>query len=106
MSRRLWRRASTVILFQAVLASVLAGTAWAQSTVDPQRIEFIPSDSNATILPDGRPAISGYEVEIAAAGTTQVLQRLALGKPPADPDGMIRANFANSLTVALVPGAS
>jgi len=87
-----------------VLASVLAGTGWTQPTVDPQRVEFTPSISNTASLPDGRPAVSGYDVEIAAAGTTQVLQRIALGKPAPDPDGLIRANFVNSLTVAPVSG--
>ena len=107
MSRCVWRgRMTTVLASQAVLASLLAGTGWAQTTVDPQVIEFIPSGSNALLLSDGTPALSGYDLEITVAGTTQVLQRISLGKPANDPDGMIRVNFASRLTSTPVPGTS
>jgi len=40
------------------------------------------------------------------AGTTQILQRISLGKPAPESDGMIRASFAQSLTNPPVPGTS
>jgi hypothetical protein len=54
----------------------------------------------------GSSSITRYDVEIAVAGTTQVLQRVTLGLPPRDADGMIRANFAKDLIVTPVAGTS
>lgn len=69
-------------------------------------IEFIPSTNHAATLADGRPAVTTYDLEITTAGTTEVLQRVSLGKPALTADGMIRANFAASLVTAPVGGRS
>ncbi len=89
-----------------MLIAIMASPAWSQSAVDPRMIEFIPSANNLATLADGRPAVTQDQVEIATAGTTEVLQRVSLGKPAPAADGMIRANFAASLIATPVAGRS
>jgi hypothetical protein len=106
MPRRNWLRRASRTAGQILLAAAATDVAHAQTAVDPQTIEFIPSSSNSATLADGSSAVTRYDVEIAVAGTTQVLQRVTLGKPAPDPDGMIRANFVKDLITTPVAGTS
>jgi hypothetical protein len=91
---------------QVFAMTVANGIAFAQSGVDPKSIEFIPSDSEQAKAADGTSVVSGYEIEIAVAGSTQVLQRTSVGKPAHDADGMIRVGLAQVLTKTPAAGTS
>lgn len=101
-----FHRAAARCLVSLAAVALLRGTASAQSvSVDARLIEFLPSDQHASTLPDGRPAVTQYEVEVVTTSTSQVLQRVNLGRPVLQIDGTIRADFVAEMTVTPVPGA-
>lgn len=100
------RTGARALVLTALLTALTASTARAQAAFDPRVLEFIPSTADGERIADGRPAVTQYDVEIAVAGTAQVLQRVTLGKPPLAADGMMRVNLADRLTAAPVAGVS
>lgn len=91
-------KTASVILATAV--AVLAATPVpGQIVVNPRVVEFDPSaDHNAATM-DGQPLLLRYELAIYAAGSTQVLYAVDLGKPDPGPDGKVRMDFASRLPI-------
>jgi hypothetical protein len=99
-----FRRAATRAVIGLLIQILIPCATAAQTVIDPHMIEFIPSAANATILADGQPAVTQYAVDISSAGTAQLLQRVPLGRPPLQPDGMIRVDFTGGLTTPPAAG--
>jgi hypothetical protein len=83
-----------------------AATASAQTALNVRALEFVPPDAHFVQLSDGRPAVTRYDIEVANATTAQVLQRVTVGKPPLQADGMVRTDLAAAITVTPVAGAA
>lgn len=87
----------------------LIGLSWstsvsAQSIVDARRVEFTPSADHNAVDANGTTLVDGYAIQVFAAGGSTPVQTASLGKPAADPDGMIRVDFVALLPGALTPG--
>src|SRR6185437_9902393 len=90
------------------LMGALAGSsspAWSSTVVDPRFIEFIPSAADGGAMADGRPVVTHYELQIARAATGQVVERIHLGKPSVQADGMVRLEFTKAMT-SIVDGVT
>ena len=87
------------------LLLTMAPAVSAQSILDPARIEFTPSGSQSALdVRTGTPLIQSYALDIYVAGSATVVQRVNLGNPAPDPDGMIRVDFVQLLTTPLSTG--
>ena len=87
------------------LLLTMAPAVSAQSILDPARIEFTPSGSQSALdVRTGTPLIQSYALDIYVAGSATVVQRVNLGNPAPDPDGMIRVDFVQLLTAPLSTG--
>jgi hypothetical protein len=87
---------------------VLAGSstaAWSNPVIDPRFIEFIPSAADGRTTRDGRPVVTHYELQIARAATGQIVERIHLGKPAVQADGMVRLEFIKA-TTSIVDGVT
>lgn len=93
-------RPALALLFCAVSAAPLT----AQSIIDGQRVEFLPSADNDTIVA-GVALVQGYALNIYAAGSGTVVSTADLGKPTPDADGYMRVAYVPRLTTPLQFGA-
>ena len=92
-------------LVAALLFLSMAAAASAQSITNPTRIEFSPSaPPNALDVRTGTPLVQRYTLDIYRSGSATIVQRVDLGKPAPDADGMIRVNFLALLTAPLSTG--
>jgi len=82
-----------------ILLSIVSPLA-AQSVLNPTTAAFTASTDHNTILQNGSPAVSRYELEFYLSGATAPFQTLPFGKPSPDGTGTIRVNFVT------LPGAS
>ena len=92
--------------FCAVLLLAATGTVRAQSIIDADRVEFLPSADDGVIDPSGVPLVQNYSMDIFLAGAQTPLETVDLGKPQPDSDGYIRVNFVNLLSTPLSTGVS
>jgi hypothetical protein len=90
----------------AVLLLCSASLGSAQTIVDAQRVEFLPSPDDGLIDDGGAPVVDRYAMDIFVAGDTTAVETLDLGKPAPDLDGYIRVDFGSLLSVPLTPGIS
>ena len=59
----------------------------AQEIIDsPNFAEFLPSTDHDTVLIDGTPAVTSYQLEIYAQGAGAPFTSIDIGKPPVDAD--------------------
>lgn len=96
------QRLVRLIVLAATLVTFHAGTARAQSILDPQRVEFTPSADHDTVTA-GIPVVTGYSLSLFASGSATPAATVSLGKPTPDPDGQIRVPFLSLLTAPLSP---
>jgi len=88
-------RATLTFLLLALGATPL----YAQSIVDGQRVEFLPSVDDATL-------VQGYTLSIYPSGSTTAVSTADLGKPTPDPDGLMRVAYLPLLTAPLQAGVT
>src|SRR5690242_7219820 len=88
-------RATLTFLLLALGATPL----YAQSIVDGQRVEFLPSADDATL-------VQGYTLSIYPTGSTTAVSTADLGKPTPDPDGLMRVAYLPLLTTPLQAGVT
>ena len=81
-----------------------ASSVGAQSLVDARRVEFTPSPDHSALDVSGVAVVDRYSLQVFVAGGSTVVQTADLGKPAADPDGMIRMDFVARLASPLTPG--
>lgn len=91
-----------VVLFALVL---LPRPLLAQTVIDGQRVEFLPSADHNTDL-NGVPAVRGYTLSLYLAGSGTVAAAVDLGKPAPDPDGSIRVAWVPLLAAPLQMGVN
>jgi Viral BACON domain/Putative binding domain, N-terminal len=94
-----------IALFLGLIAGSLASfpSPLSAQTVSPRIVEFDPSpDHNASV--NGVAVVREYELRFFAAGSTQRLHVIELGKPNVQSDGKIRFNFAALLGAWPVDG--
>jgi Right handed beta helix region len=92
------RRRFARVLTATIAGLLLASAAWAQAVVAPRVVEFLPSDQPALV--------SRYDLEIVAVGTGQAVQRVNLGLPGVEADGLMRVTLPSALVAAPVAGAT
>src|SRR5215213_1538133 len=81
-----------------LLATVVGATPLAaQTTTNPSSIEFTRSVDHYAVLPDGRPAVTRYDLRLYRVGSTQPFQTSSLGKPAPDATGRIRVQLSTAL---------
>jgi hypothetical protein len=83
-----------------------AGTVRAQSILDADRVEFLPSADDGVVDASGVPLVQSYSMDIFLAGGQTPVETVDLGKPQPDSDGYIRVNFVNLLSTPLSTGVS
>ena len=105
MTRRSRIARSGFIGAVAFLVTCAPRLASSQPVVDPTRTEFSPSNDHSVTLPDGSLAVDRYELELYLSGQAQPFQRLPLGKPVPDPDGMIRVSLTSLPIAWQAPGS-
>lgn len=79
-----------------LLLVLLAVPAWAQEppTVNPRLVQFVASPDHAVMLDTYTPAVTGYTLDIYAAGAAAPMVRHELGKPePAPETNLIVQSF-------------
>jgi len=79
------------------------GQAIAQTSVDPQTVEFNPSADHSATTSNGQPLVERYDLAIYQAGAAQAYEVVSLGKPSADSNGKIRVGLAAVLSVWPLP---
>jgi len=94
-------RAARTLLTAALGVTLTSATASAQVAFEARVIEFLPG-----IAPAGAAASARYDLEILDAGTGTPLQRVKLGTPAVDADGLMRVNVAAHLTTMPAAGAT
>lgn len=77
----------------------------AQSIVDGQRIQFLPSADNDTVVA-GVALVQGYALNVYVAGSSTVVSTADLGKPTPDSDGYMRVGYLPLLTTPLQAGVT
>ena len=102
--RDVWVRRAMQGLVPAALVILVPGIAAAQAILDGRTAEFTPSPQHDDVAANGAPIVTSYQFQIVAAGSTQVLQAVDLGKPAPEPDGFIRVDFVARLVAPLTPG--
>ena len=83
--------------------ALVAAPLHAQSIVDGQRVEFLPSADNDTLV-NGVAVVQGYTLNIYPAGSTTVASTANLGKPTPDADGYMRVTWLPLVTTPLQMG--
>jgi hypothetical protein len=84
--------------------TVVAPAATAQPVVDPTAAEFEPSADHSAVSADGSPLLTGYRLEIVAAGSAAPSYSIELGKPAPGAAGLIRVSFVSLLPNPLLGG--
>ena len=87
----------------ALVLLATAAPAHAQTVVG-RAVEFVRSADHARLLPDGRPAVSEYHLEIYTAGAAAPFHWITLGKPAPAADGVIRFDFSGLVGGWPLPG--
>lgn len=93
-----------VALFVA-LAGLSATTSFAQTSVvvNPRVVEFVPSTDHSATL-GGAAVVSRYAFRAYQIGAEQPFHEIDLGKPAPGADGLIRADFSNTIGSWPLPG--
>lgn len=78
---------ATVFVLVAVAAS-------AQTVINPTRVEFTPSADHSVVF-EGQPIVTGYQLQFFASGATDPTTTVDLGKPaPVDGKISLPVDFA------------
>lgn len=99
--RKTLARLASLVLPLALIA--LPVRAAAQTVLDARTAEFLPSADHEA-MDDGVPLVTSYQLQIFRVGETVPVRVLNLGKPSAQADGSIRADFAGLLSPGLAAG--
>ena len=68
-----------------------------QSVVNPRQVEFSPSADHTVVHTDGSPLVESYQLEFYLEDAPAPFSTAAIGKPVADPDGLIRVDLESSI---------
>jgi hypothetical protein len=98
-SRVIGARGTTMCRYAlTIVVAASAAPVAAQTATNPRLIEFVPSAEHSVLLPNGYPAVQGYELGFYLPGGSLPFQTIYLGKPALQADGMVRYDFASQLT--------
>src|SRR5258708_3884426 len=84
-------------LATAIGLLVLAPSLARAQTVDPTRVEFVPSVDHYATNPDGTPVVQYYRLDLYLVGAIQPFTSVSLLKRAPDPDGIIRQDLTTVL---------
>src|SRR5258708_14039872 len=84
-------------LATAIGLLVLAPSLARAQTVDPTRVEFVPSADHYATNPDGTPVVQYYRLDLYLVGALQPFTSVSLLKRAPDPDGIIRQDLTTVL---------
>src|SRR5258708_22854873 len=84
-------------LATAIGLLVLAPSLARAQTVDPTRVEFVPSADHYATNPDGTPVVQYYRLDLYLVGAIQPFTSVSLLKRAPDPDGIIRPDLTTVL---------
>lgn len=76
---------------------VLATSATAQVVINPTTVQFAASADHASLLPDGSPMVTKYEIRHFLSGATSPVQTGDLGKP-SPVSGIVTASIVGTLS--------
>ena len=97
------------VLFLVALIGLAstATTSLAQTIVlNPRTVQFVPSADQDAVLPDGRPVVSSYSLNVYMVGAAQPFQTQSLGKPSPGADGLIHYDFSSTVASWPLPGGN
>ncbi len=101
-ARGAWSFALPVV---GALAMLIQASAVTAQTSNPNVVEFLPSPHHFATLSTGQPVVSRYVLTFYAAGTSEDVLSVDLGKPAPQADGLIRLDFAGLIGSFPLPGA-
>jgi len=70
----------------------------AQTALNPDLVEFVPSAEDGQVFSNGQPMVVRYDLEFYVAGSSTAVQTLNIGTPALQSDGMVRYRFAPAVT--------
>lgn len=93
MIMRIYPVGRMVFAFAQAGAVVLLLFGQAEAVVNPTAVEFVASTDHDTVLSEGEPAVTRYELRWYATGTSAPFQVTDLGKPTKPPTGPIHVDL-------------
>ena len=90
----------------ATLTLTSAATLHAQVVSNPQVVEFDPSPDHLTVLGNGQPAVSRYDLEVYVVGASVPFVVVNMGKLAPQQDGKSRFNFSSIVASWPLPGGT
>lgn len=94
------------LLCMALLLTLAGHGIVSAQVLNPTTVEFTPSADHGVLLPDGRPAVERYSMDIYLTGAAKPFQSTNIGMPNPGSDGLIRYNFASEVVGWPLPGGT